>query len=79
MCNSKTNPGMISVIICTYNRSLLLKEAIDSALSQSYPLMEIIVLDGNSTDNTSDIMKQYESNLESKAELVWTLFTKEKG
>ena len=62
MCNSKTNPGMISVIICTYNRSLLLKEAIDSALSQSYPLMEIIVLDGNSTDNTSDIMKQYESN-----------------
>lgn len=53
---------MISVIICTYNRSAMLKEAIDSVLAQSYPIIEIIVLDGNSPDNTSLVMKQYESN-----------------
>lgn len=59
---NQTNQPTISVIICTYNRSAMLKEAIDSVLAQSYPYKEIIVLDGNSPDNTPEMMQQYASN-----------------
>ena len=59
---NQTNQPIISVIICTYNRSAMLKEAIDSVLAQSYPYKEIIVLDGNSPDNTPEMMQQYASN-----------------
>lgn len=59
---NQTNQPTISVIICTYNRSAMLKEAIDSVLAQSYPYKEIIVLDGNSPDNTPEMIQQYASN-----------------
>ena len=52
-------PGLVSVIIPTYNRSDLVGNAIDSVLCQTYPLFEIIVVDDCSTDNTISILKKY--------------------
>lgn len=46
----------VSVIIPTYNRSHLLKRAIDSCMRQSYRVAEIIVVDDCSTDDTVEIM-----------------------
>lgn len=43
---------LVSVIIPTYNRAALLKEAIDSALAQTYPNLEVVVADNASTDGT---------------------------
>jgi len=53
---------LVTIGIPTYNRSKYLKEAIESALNQTYPNIEIIVSDNASTDDTQEMMKQYISN-----------------
>jgi glycosyltransferase involved in cell wall biosynthesis len=50
---------LISVIIPCYNHAHYLREAIESALSQTHHETEIIVVDDGSTDNTSEIASQY--------------------
>lgn len=47
---------LVSVYIPTKNRMQLLKRAIDSVLSQSYPRIEIIVVDDGSVDGTRDYL-----------------------
>lgn len=49
----------ISIIIPTFNRANYLKRAIESALSQNYKEIEIIVSDNASTDETPKIVKNY--------------------
>lgn len=44
----------ISVVTAVYNRTATINDAIQSVLSQDYPNVEYIVIDGNSTDGTSD-------------------------
>jgi glycosyltransferase involved in cell wall biosynthesis len=48
----------VSIIIATYNRSNLLKECLNSLLAQTYPDIEIIVVDDGSTDNTGEAIKE---------------------
>ncbi len=50
----------ISIVIPTLNQARFIEETIQSVLSQNYPNLEVIVLDGGSTDNTLDILKKYE-------------------
>ncbi len=54
-----TDKPLVSVIIPTYNRATLLPRALDSALAQTYPNVQIIVVDDGSTDNTAEVMKAY--------------------
>ena len=49
----------VSVIIPTYNRAELLRLAVESVLAQTYPNIEIIVVDDGSTDDTATVMEQY--------------------
>ncbi len=48
----------VSVIIPTYNRSNLVKEAIESVLQQSFTDFEVIVVDDGSTDDTHSVVQQ---------------------
>ncbi len=48
-----------SAIIPTYNRAVLLKEAIESVLAQSLAPTEILVVDDGSDDNTADIVASF--------------------
>jgi glycosyltransferase involved in cell wall biosynthesis len=51
--------ALVSVIIPTYNRAGLVGRAIESALRQTYPYKQIIVVDDGSTDHTADVVKGY--------------------
>jgi hypothetical protein len=48
-----------SVVIPSFNRRQLLGKAIDSALSQTFPDFEIIVIDDGSTDGTDALLASY--------------------
>lgn len=50
---------MISVVITAYNYGKYIKEAIESALNQTYKDIEVIVIDDGSTDNTEEICNAY--------------------
>jgi len=48
----------VSIIIPTYNRSNLVKKAVNSVLRQTLEKLELIIVDDGSTDNTARIIKQ---------------------
>ena len=49
----------ISVIIPTYNRAEMLREALESVFSQTHPVSEIIVVDDGSTDQTDKMLAEF--------------------
>lgn len=53
------NDALISVVIPAYNCAQWLPRCLDSILNQTYPNLEIIVVNDGSTDETSQIMDAY--------------------
>ncbi len=49
-----SSPDLISVVIPVYNQAAFAVEAVDSALCQSHPNVEVIVVDDGSTDDSAE-------------------------
>jgi glycosyltransferase involved in cell wall biosynthesis len=64
MCQQKKINFEVSVIIPTYNRGWILKEAIDSVLAQTFNEYELIVVDDGSEDNTAEILSGYNNKIQ---------------
>lgn len=60
---SNINNQRISIIIVTYNAAATLQACLDSIYTQTYLNIEIIVVDGDSTDGTIDIIKSNDLRL----------------
>jgi len=54
---------LFSIITVTFNAGRWLERTIQSIIAQSYSDIEYIVIDGNSTDETQDIIKKYQSSI----------------
>lgn len=59
----------ITIITITFNSSSTLQDTIESVLIQNYPNIEYLIIDGNSSDNTLDIIKSYETKFNGR--LKW--------
>lgn len=62
MIVGKDSP-LVSIVTPTYNQAEYLVETIESVLNQDYPNIEYIILNDGSTDNTEEILKQYDGRI----------------
>jgi hypothetical protein len=62
---SRLQDPLVSVVIDNYNYAAYLAEAIDSALGQTYPRIEVIVVDDGSIDDSPAVLDKYGDRIRS--------------
>lgn len=60
----------LSVAMCTYNGAEYIRDQLDSILSQTVPVNEIVICDDNSKDNTVEIAEEYKAEFK---DIQWTI------
>ena len=54
------NQPLVSVVLCTYNGCKFIDEQLQSILAQTYKNLEIVIVDDTSTDNTLEILNNFQ-------------------
>ncbi|MCV9931274.1 glycosyltransferase [Flavobacterium sp. LS1R47] len=60
----------ITIIIATYNIENTLEQTIHSVLIQTYSNIELVIIDGSSTDGTLEIIKKYEKIFDGRLKYI---------
>ena len=55
--------GLVSVVIPSYNRAYIVGHAIESVLRQTYPNVEVVVIDDGSTDDTARVVQAFDERV----------------
>ncbi|MEM7760148.1 MAG: glycosyltransferase family 2 protein [Cyanobacteria bacterium P01_A01_bin.40] len=55
---------LVTIITVVYNNDIYIAETINSVINQSYSNIEYLIIDGGSTDDTLEIIKQYEDHID---------------
>lgn len=63
MNSQGTTQPCISIVIPSCNQGQFIEQAITSVLGQNYPHIELIIVDGGSTDATADIVRKYQERI----------------
>ena len=53
----------VSIITVVFNNVDCIKDTLESVISQDYPLIEYIVIDGGSADGTLDVIEKYRDHI----------------
>lgn len=61
---------LVSIIIPVYNKAVFLPQTLDSVLNQTYPQIEIVLIDDGSIDNSLEILKDYHLKYPNKINLI---------
>lgn len=61
-------PVTVAIVTPSFNQGCFIKRTIDSVLSQSYPHIDYVVMDGGSTDETLDVLRSYGDRLNWRSE-----------
>lgn len=61
--NDRNRPQRISLVTCSYQQGCYIEATIQSVLKQAYPKLEYIIMDGGSTDATTEILARYRGSL----------------
>jgi len=61
--NDEQTMPLVSIIIPVFNGAKYLEVAIQSVIQQTYPNVELIIIDAQSTDDTLDIIRKYDDNI----------------
>lgn len=64
---------IISIVVPNFNNGATLGRALQSLVDQNYPALEIVVVDGGSTDNSLEIISEF------KAHIYWWVSEKDRG
>ena len=74
--HSEETKPLVSLLMTTWNCREALKKTLKSVQTQDYPAIEIVIKDGDSSDGTVDVIREFEARLRSDREhtgwsLVW--------